>query len=198
MFDRVNLVAFLREVDALLTRSGTARIIGGAVISLAHVPSYKTRDIDYVWADLEVDAAIRRVAAEHPELGYASRTGVYFVPDGYENRFETLAIPGLVHLRVVIPERHDLAIMKITRGIERDIEAVAAMHARDPFDLDTLVERYRGTWLTGEQRLADVGFRAALSSLFNDDTADEGMDILARLRSGGALPRRSSRRPRKT
>jgi len=50
-FDRTDLIAFLRVVDARLTRPGTIRLIGGAVVGLCYLPTYQTRDIDYAWAD---------------------------------------------------------------------------------------------------------------------------------------------------
>ena len=33
--------------------------------------------------------------------------------------------------------------MKVLRGDEHDLEAIEAMHRRSPFDLATLVKRYR-------------------------------------------------------
>ena len=89
-FDRADLLAFLRAVDGRLTRPGTLRLIGGAVVSLAYTPSYQTRDVDYAWADREVDAAIRDLAAERPDLVGGAQTGIYFAPDGHEDRLELL------------------------------------------------------------------------------------------------------------
>jgi hypothetical protein len=191
-FDRADLIAFLRAVDGRLTRPGAVRLIGGAVIGLAYVASYRTHDIDYVWADREVDAAIKEIAVSQPALVRALQTGVYFAPDDYEDRLEVLQVPGLVRLAVVIPERHDLAIMKIARGEERDIEAIAEVHAGSPFSLPTLVERFASTWVTGDRALVDAGFRCALSILYGEGEADDGMRLLARRR---APPPRGRRRP---
>ena len=193
-FDRMDIIAFLRAVDARLTRPGTIRLIGGAVISIAYVPSYETRDVDYVYADQEVDKAVADVAAAQPELVGGVRTGTYLAPYTYEDRLEDLQVPGLGFLHVLIPERHDLAITKIARGYTRDIDAVAAMHRCEPFDLPTLVERYQETWVTGPQGSADIGFRSALSGVFGDEDAGAGMELLADLRRRGARP--EGRRPR--
>jgi hypothetical protein len=42
----------------------------------------------------------------------------------------------------LVPERHDLALMKIVRGYEHDLEAIEAIHRRFPLELETLLNRY--------------------------------------------------------
>ncbi len=189
-------------VDAQLTRPGTIRLLGGAAISLAHVPSYVTRDVDYTWADREVGAAVREVAASQPELVRATQTGTFFAPCSHEDRLEALEIPGLVFLRVLVPERHDLAIMKLTRGLTRDLEAIVEIHDDEPFDLETLVERYDDTWVAGQQSLLDAGFRCALSAMYGEAEAETAMELLADIRARKARgvqgePPRGPRRRRR-
>lgn len=180
-FDRAELIAILRAVDARLTRPGTIRLIGGAVVGLRYLPAFRTRDVDYAWADLEVQHAIDALAAERPELVIA-RSGTYFAPYSHEARLEALELPGLRHLTVQVPEHHDLAIMKAARGFDRDLEALAQMHAVQPFDLPTLVARYEETWLTGPRRLADLGFLTAIEALFGEEGADDAERLLAERR----------------
>ena len=182
-FDRAELIAFLRVLDARLTRPGTVRLIGGAVVGLCYLPTYRTRDIDYAWADREVHEAIVELQAERPDVIVSAQTGVYFAPYSHETRLQTLDIPGLRFLVVQVPERHDLAIMKAARGFDRDIEAVAQMHALVPFDLPTLVERFQETWVTGPQRLADLGFLSLLEALFGEQGADDAERMLGELRA---------------
>jgi hypothetical protein len=186
-FDRAELIAFLRLLDGRLTRPGTIRLIGGAVVGLCYLPSYRTRDIDYAWADREVQEAILEVRAARPELVITAQTGVYFAPYSHESRLETLAIPGLRYLVVEVPERHDLAVMKAARSFDRDLEAVAQMHALRPFQLATLVERFEETWVTGPQRLADLGFLSLVEALFGEEGADDAERLLEKLRQ--ARPR---------
>jgi len=182
-FDRADLIAFLRRIDARLTRPGTIRLIGGAVVGLCYLPAYRTRDIDYAWADREVREAILEVRAEQPDLVVSAQTGVYFAPYAHETRLQTLDIPGLRFLAVQVPERHDLAIMKAARGFDRDIEAMAQMHALVPFELPTLVERFHETWITGPQRLADLGFLSLVEALFGEQGADDAERMLGELRA---------------
>lgn len=180
-FGRAELIALFRAVDARLTRPGAIRLIGGAVVGLRYLPSFRTRDVDYAWADLEVQHALDALAAERPEL-VITRTGTYFAPYSHEARLETLEIPGLRNLAVQVPEHHDLAIMKATRGFDRDLEAIAQMHAVQPFDLPTLVARFEETWLPGPQRLADLGFLSAIEALFGEDGARDAERLIAERR----------------
>jgi hypothetical protein len=168
-FDRAELVAFLRLLDARLTRPARIRLIGGAAIGLCHLPAHQTRDLDYAWADREVVAAIAELRAAEPDLVVTAQTGVYFAPYSYEARLQRLAIPGLAYLTVEVPERHDLAIMKAARGFDRDLDALCQMHALEPFDRSTLVSRFQETWVTGPERLGEEG-------------ADDAERMLARLR----------------
>ncbi len=63
-----------------------------------------------------------------------------------------VALLGVKHLEVFVPERHDLALMKTARGDERDITALAAMHrGGHPFELAVLVERYHEMMVVGPQ-----------------------------------------------
>lgn len=181
-FGRTDLIAFLRLVDSRLTQPGTIRLIGGAVVGLCYLPAYQTRDMDYAWADREVQAAVAEVEAAFPGHVMTSQTGVYFAPYSYENRLQILDIPGLTRLSVQVPERHDLAVMKITRGIDRDIESLEQIHLIEPFVISTLVERFNETWVTGPQRLADLGFLSLIETLFGPDGADDAERLLRDLR----------------
>jgi hypothetical protein len=177
-FDRADLIGFLRVLDARLTRPGRIRLIGGAVVGLCFLPSYRTRDIDYAWADREVQEAIAEVRAEQPHLVVTAQTGVYFAPYSYERRLQVLDIPGLTYLTVEVPERHDLAVMKVARGFDRDLEALEQMHAVEPFELTTLAQRFRETWVTGPQRHADLAFLSFVEVLFGEAGAVRAEQLL--------------------
>lgn len=152
------------------------------MVGLCYLPAYRTRDVDYAWADREVQAAIQELRKEHPDLVHTSLTGVYFAPYSHEERLRCLDIPGLARLRVEVPERHDLAIMKVARGLDRDLEALAQIHALEPFVLETLVERFHETWVTGPQRLADLALLTLLETLFGAAEADRAERLLDALR----------------
>lgn len=43
---------------------------------------------------------------------------------------------------MLVPERHDLVLMKAVRAYEHDLEVIVEIHARSQLDLDTLVARW--------------------------------------------------------
>ena len=60
----------------------------------------------------------------------------------FESRLEQV-LPRLERLRVLVPEKHDLVLMKAIRGYEHDLQAIAEIHAHSPLDLDTLIRRFQ-------------------------------------------------------
>jgi hypothetical protein len=105
---------------------------------------------------------------EPPPVGAA---GVFDAPEGYEERCRLVRIAGLRRLRVHVPERHDLALMKAARGDERDLAALAAMHRRKPFRLKTLVSRYDEMQFTGSPQVLRTRFVLLVARLFGESAA---------------------------
>jgi hypothetical protein len=153
------------------------------VVGLCYLPAYRTLDLDYTWADPEVQEALDETQAQKQSLVVAAQTAMYFAPYTHEDRLQVLDLPGLNFLKVMVPERHDLAIMKITRGFDRDIEALAAIHGLLPFHLPTLVERYQETWVTGPRNVADLSFLVAVEQLFGEQGAQDAKQLMAALRA---------------
>jgi hypothetical protein len=58
----------------------------------------------------------------------------------YEDRVRRIAM-RLKKLRILVPERHDLALVKVVRGDRHDEDMIAEIHARHPLKLDTLRPR---------------------------------------------------------
>jgi len=56
------------------------------------------------------------------------------------------------------------------------------MHLVEPLDLATLTRRFEETWVTGSQRLADLGFLNLIEALFGEQGADDAARMLAGLR----------------
>ncbi len=77
-------------------------------------------------------------------------------------------MPHLERLTVVIPEKHDLALMKVVRGHDRDLEAIRSLHERSPLDCDLLVRRWREEMgqAIGEPRRLRDNFLALIESVF--------------------------------
>lgn len=198
MFDRTDLLRVLREIDMRLSQPARLTLIGGSAIALVYEPYCQTRDIDYVEADADVRSAIASLAREQPDLIFTAVT-IFTAPDGFWDRLEPLDFPLLRHLVVDVPERHDLAVMKIARGFDRDLEAVVAMHAVEPFDPRTLVARFAHKWgpesgAPGTEAEMDASFHTALTAFFGERVANRGMKLLGLERGqtsrGGRRPRR--------
>jgi hypothetical protein len=170
-------------VDEELTEPHQLVVIGGAAIGMIYAPRYETEDLDSTTqSDTVLREAIERGRAKmrererlEPYEPLVQFTMVFNAPYEYEDRLRALRIRGLRYLRVVIPERHDIALMKTSRGQSRDRNALAAMHARRKFDLRTLVARYDETRqvYVGNVRELRLNFLALVGELFGEDAADK-------------------------
>ncbi len=179
----------LRLIDAELSEPHEMVIVGGAAIGLRYTKQHVTGDLDSITStkDRKLWAAVERACKAMQEAEglrkppKVSTSAVFDPPEDWESRQVTLRL-GLENLIVRVPERHDLAISKISRGLGRDYAALKSMHDAKPFRLKTLVERY------DEARRVRVGdpwrfkenFLVLVATLFGDDAADELEPKLAR------------------
>lgn len=117
---RLDLVRFLKAVDHALARPAQVVIIGGAACAIRYGVLHATRDID-TWSAPSADLS-EAVARARETTGLAipfGPAGVADRPDGLERRLVRV-LPQLKKLRVKMPERHDLVLMKMVRGYEHD------------------------------------------------------------------------------
>jgi hypothetical protein len=169
---------FLRAVDQQLAVASEIVLIGGTAIALHFDVQHATSDIDLIEVTPDVLRACTEARAQTGLAVPVTQVGVYFAPEGFRDRCDTLPIAGLRSLRVVIPERHDLAIMKIARGYEHDLQAIEAMHKAAPLVLETLTQRYRETWVTGRREAFKLSLLALVDHLFGPDCAKRVDDEL--------------------
>ena len=149
-FDRTALAGFLHEIDAQLTSPLTATIVGGAVISLLYDETTTTRDIDFFESRcVALEEACAKATEKSANPVPYEFPGVVDGLQDYEDRVGHVAL-GLRHLPVVVPERHDLAVMKGLRADAHDLDGLEEMHRRSPLDFDTFIERcWRARAATG-------------------------------------------------
>ena len=97
------------------------------------------------------------------------------LPYSFEERLLTLSIKGLSKLTVLVPEAHDLVLMKVARGEAHDLDAIEDIHRAAPLDFDTLLARYRETTpqVMGSKEMHRLNFLAAVARLFGAEKADE-------------------------
>jgi hypothetical protein len=96
-----------------------------------------------------------------------------------------LAAPSTIFLiggsAVLVPERHDLAIMKLARGYEHDLQALEDIHRLHPFEVETLVARYEATEVVGPRRRFALALMDLIARLFGDDEATKRRPLLDKL-----------------
>ena len=169
------LTAFLRLVDDELSRDCTIVVVGGAAIGLAYAPDHSTADIDIMpTRNTELWKAVERAQARSKARVPFQAVGIVQPPYEYEERLRPLPIPGMKHLKVLVPEPHDLALMKVARGEAHDLAGIEDIHRASPLSLDVLVERYEESRVQFIGNPADLrlGFLALLARLFGESEAE--------------------------
>ena len=140
-FQKRQLERFLEAVDDALTDPVGVIVIGGTAAALHYGVTRATHDID-TWTTVQKDLA---AAAEQARAVTGLdvpilKSAVADAPDEFESRLERV-LPHLGRLTVLVPEKHDLVLMKAMRRYEHDLQAIAQIHANSPLDLDTLIQR---------------------------------------------------------
>lgn len=165
---RAEIERFLRAVDKALKRRATVIVIGGGAAALKYRIDDPTTDIDTFSA--LGDHLRRAIAAARKATGLPipfEQSGVADGPYDFEGRL-LRALPSLTRLTVLVPERHDLALMKTVRGDQADFAKLQAIHQRKRFDLSVLLQRYEqemGHVVIDPRRLRG-NFLALVESLF--------------------------------
>ena len=204
---RAEIERFLRAVDRALKRPATVIIIGGSAAALKYRIDDPTTDIDTFNA-LGVELR-RAIDAARKVTGLAmpfEQSGVADGPYDFEDRL-LRAMSRLARLTVLVPERHDLALMKTVRGDQADFAKLQAIHNRHPFDLSVLVRRYEeemGHVVIDPRRLRG-NFLALVQGLFPEavtlvekalERPDQRSQLDAFLASQSSLKRGRRSRPR--
>jgi hypothetical protein len=140
------LTRFLDAVDAHLDIGVVLILIGGGAAALAYGIENATKDLDTFSAGRTPDAIERAVRRAQIATGLAIPLGPAAVADApydFESRLvPVLADRGWQRLALFAPERHDLVLSKLVRGVQSDMEHIAAIHQRQALDLEVLVERF--------------------------------------------------------
>lgn len=172
-FHRDELKRFLESVDEHLARQCRIILIGGAAASLAYGISRVTADIDTTTdlADLEEPLRLARLDTGI-DVPFQC-VGVYDAPYHYEDRLMTVDL-GLEKLQVVVPEKHDLVLMKTVRGQDNDLEAIVQMAQRVGLDMTTLVDRFRDemTHVACPPRRVRANLLSVIEMIYGESEAD--------------------------
>jgi hypothetical protein len=168
------LAGFFRLLDQELRRPTRITVIGGAAIGLSYDTRHSTTDIDLTpGQDNAFWEAVGRARSRMANPVPVQAVGIFQPPYSYEERCRRVAMDGVSRLQVFVPERHDLALMKIARGYAHDLQGVADMHSAQSLDLETLVARYHEsrTQIIGSPEAFKLNFLAAVENLYGETTA---------------------------
>ena len=140
--------AFLDDLDALVRGPTELHCLGGFVIAELYDFDRVTVDIDVIRVRGEDPATLARVAGHGSELHRRHKVYLDIVtvaqwPENYEGRLLDLRLGEFRNLRLKAMERHDLALAKLVRNLDRDREDVKRLAAGPGLDATVLRERYQ-------------------------------------------------------
>ncbi|HLF30861.1 MAG TPA: DUF6036 family nucleotidyltransferase [Xanthomonadales bacterium] len=165
------ITTFIQTTDNEVSARYRLLIIGGAAAALAYHVSRATTDIDTIG---EVPEALR-IAFERAKQKTGifipvTPVGVFDAPYNYETRLVPLSQLNLRNLEIVVPERHDLALMKTVRGYENDFQAISDMHQQEPLSSEILLDRYLNEMghEIGRPGMIDLNFISLVQILFGE------------------------------
>lgn len=175
-YPSTEIIEFLQAVDRHLSGEHHMIVIGGAAATLAYRASTTTSDIDTasrITEELRRAVELAKAATGH-DIPVAL-AGVFDAPMNYEDRLQRVQGLRLNCLEVLVPDRHDLACMKMLRGEEHDLQVIAEVHEQTPFDFDVLCDLFINemSHVTGRLEEKRLNFMGMIHVLFGDDKADE-------------------------
>ena len=139
--------SFLHELDEFATELVDFHCIGGFVMTRRYHSLRDTRDVDVMSITPRTQSELfLQKGGEGSELHKKYRVYLDFVtvleayPENYQERLTEMFPGQLSRIRLLAPEAHDLALMKLGRNIERDREDVKYL-AREGFIMPAELER---------------------------------------------------------
>lgn len=180
-FSQDDLSRFLASLDEHLTEPKDIVLIGGAAASLAYGIHNTTSDIDTFDNIADIKEAIR-LAREDTGLDIPfQEVGIWDAPYHYEDRLQPIKMQ-FRKLHILVPEKHDLVLMKAVRGQDNDRDAIRQIANKVGLDMRTLVDRFKNdmTHVIGSQRNLRLNFLAVIEMLHGEHEADR---ILSELES---------------
>lgn len=132
---------FLRRLGERVTQPATLLLIGGGALSLLGSPR-RTLDIDYVGSDLpraddSIATLIKELASElQIEVEGVPLDQFIPLPEGADTRHRIIGKYG--NLSAYICDPYSIAISKLDRGFETDIQDIAFLALNGHISLDTL------------------------------------------------------------
>ena len=94
-------------------------------------------------------------------------------PYDFEDRLVPIRELRLKRLTVVVPERHDLVLMKTLRGYQHDVEVIEQIHRRQPLVFEVLRSRWKRemSHAVVDPRRANLNFVEVVDHIFGRERA---------------------------
>ena len=140
--------AFLADLDSVAHEPVALHCIGGFAVSLHFGLLRPTADLDVVdvapyhahWLTQE---AGRNSRLHRKHRLYVQVVTVATLPESYQDRATEMFSGAFSRLRLLVPDPYDLALSKLSRNLEVDLEDVKHLARVCDLDLDELEARYR-------------------------------------------------------
>ncbi len=173
-FKASDLICFLEAIDRNLDEAAQMTVIGGSAAALGYKVAIATVDIDTYSSNLELIHVAAVVARTETGLEIPlSNTPIADVPYNYEDRLVRV-LPRLEKLQVWVLEKHDLALSKIMRAAQHDLQQLTELHGVTPLELPVLVNRYKEEMdhVIGQSAVIRLQFLLLLEALWGVSVAD--------------------------
>ena len=168
------LVAFLSAVDRHLARPFRIELIGAAAAILAFKIKRGTLDIDSTNDLTKIRKACEAASAETGLQIPLQTVGIYDAPYEYESRLKHLSIPKLKNLQLLVPEKHDWALIKMMRLNQKDLDDIEEVFHHVGFSKEKFSARFleEMTHVHGNRKDVIANFLTMMEQLFGKAEAD--------------------------
>jgi hypothetical protein len=138
---------FLADIDALATQQLPLHCIGGFAVTLYYGLLRTTGDLDVVDVAPDIGNWLVKVAGRGSALYqrhklYVQVVTVATLPESYEERLTEMMPGAFRYLRLLVPDPYDLALSKLSRNYDVDLEDVKHLAQACDLNLDLLESRY--------------------------------------------------------
>lgn len=140
--------SFLADIDRVAPEPIEIHVIGGFAVQAHCGPHRSTADLDAFQTVPAASAAwlqsiAGRDSALHRKHGvYCQIASVAVLPESYEDRLMDLFAGEFTNVRVRVLDAVDLALTKLTRNRDVNLEDVKVLARATRFDLETFRQRY--------------------------------------------------------
>jgi hypothetical protein len=170
--------SFLGEIDAAAPENIVLHCIGGFAVSLHYGLVRPTGDLDVVEVAPRVARWLNNTAGERSALHlkhklYVQVVTVATLPDSYADRVIEMFPGAFERIRLFVLDPYDLALSKVSRNLELDLEDVKYLARACSLGLDTLETRYRKElrpYLFGPVERHDLTIKLWIDAIREDRT----------------------------